>query len=309
MSQVAISDENLTYIHARLRLAKEILEESDRLPGLSGYREITSGADRYHPRHEREALVIYLLLTCFDKLGQKRRFLTLDGWLCSKKQKHVAEKDQCITAMPIQATPSEAARALSSEYHKLYGVRNAFYTGINSLSGPDKQRLLRAIEISVNPDYGRYGPNVSTPSFPLDETYIKKESVRYNFLYQKRNRFTHQLEQNDRGSVPSASLLPGMYSAEANENAASWMISISDGKPVYMCGLQEVECDGEDKVYYVVTAYDWPFLLFEVLYSAIGVSFDRTDIKLSFQVRKASLDHVLYWPFVEHKAIRSLCSD
>jgi hypothetical protein len=309
MSHAAVCDENFAFIRARLRLAKEILEESDRLPGVSGYCEIPSGTEKYHPRHEREALVIYLLLTCFDKLGQNSRFISLDDWLCSNKQKHVAERDSCITSLPIQATPLEAARALSSEYRKLYGVRNAFYAGISSLSEKDKHRLLKSIQVSISPDYGRYGPNVSNESYPLEETDPRKEAMRLRYLYQKRNRFTHRLEQNDRGSAPFASLLPGLYRDGAKENAAVWMIKICEGNPVYMCGLQEVKYDQGEKVHYVFTAYDWPFLLFEVLHSAIGASFDRTDIHLTFQVSKYCGDQVMRWPSVDHKAIRLLCSD
>lgn len=308
MSHAAMRDEKLAYIRARLRLAKEILEESDRLPGLSGYREISSAADKYHPRHEREALVIYLLLTCFDKLGQDRRFLSLDNWLCSKKQNHVAERDSCILSLPTQATPLEAARALSSEYRKLYGVRNAFYAGIYSLSEEDMHRLLRSIQVSISPDHGRHGPNVSTGSFPLEETDPRKQIMRFRFLYQKRNRFTHRLEQNDRGSAPFASLPPSLYKAGAKENAASWIIEIHEGNPVYMCGIQEIKYDQREKAHYIFTAHDWPFLLFEVLHSAIEIPFDRTNIDLSFQVRKNRGDQVMYWPSVDHKSIRLLCS-
>ena len=159
------------------------------------------------------------------------------------------------------------------------------------------------------PDYGRHGPNVSTEAVPLEETNSRKETMRFRYLYQKRNRFTHRLEQNDRGSAPFASLLPGLDRAGANENAASWMIEIREGKPVYMCGLQEVKYDQGEQVHYVFRAYDWPFLLFEVLHSAIGASFDRTDIHLTFHVTKECGDQVMRWPSVGHKEIRLLCQD
>ena len=80
---------------SRLRLAQALLEESDKLPGREGY-DWQSRSRVYHPRHEREALVIYLLLTCFDLLGQERKFLDFDGWLRKKTNE---ERERAIKAM------------------------------------------------------------------------------------------------------------------------------------------------------------------------------------------------------------------
>jgi hypothetical protein len=67
-----ISDVTIETIFSGLRLAQQLLEESDGLTGRNGY-DLNGKKWWFHPRHEREALVVYLLLTCFDKLGQRLR--------------------------------------------------------------------------------------------------------------------------------------------------------------------------------------------------------------------------------------------
>ncbi len=77
-----------------------------------------------------------------------------------------------------------------------------------------------------------------------------------------------------------------------------------------MCGFQEIQFIDKKQMHYVFTIYDWPFLLFEVLYEAIGASFDRTDIRLRFLVTKRLSDlDKMYWPSVEHKDISTLLED
>jgi hypothetical protein len=116
---------NSDFVRARLGLAQALLEDSDRLPGDSGY-YADLWAER-HPRHEREALVNYLLLTCIDKLGQKRRFLSFDDWLNSKKAKHENERAHVLDGLQAFTSHEDAARALSSRYFQLYGVKNRFF--------------------------------------------------------------------------------------------------------------------------------------------------------------------------------------
>ena len=83
---------------------------------------------------------------------------------------------------------------------------------------------------------------------------------------------------------------------------ASWSLFVLDGKVHYGGVNQEVK----DK--YVYTLTDWPFALFEVLYSALGEQFDRTSIKLKFfiQVMKPEEGVVVNHPSVEHDKISEL---
>ena len=58
----SVDEAKVHAIHRRLVLAKDILEDSDKLPGRLGITDDGSAILK-HPRHDREALVIYLLLT------------------------------------------------------------------------------------------------------------------------------------------------------------------------------------------------------------------------------------------------------
>lgn len=84
--------DKLNLIRARLVLCQRLLEESDTLPGSEGYTVDEANNTVHHPRHEREALVVYLLLTCFDLLGQSRPYMTFYEWLSSKKMKSLRRR-------------------------------------------------------------------------------------------------------------------------------------------------------------------------------------------------------------------------
>lgn len=126
------SNETNESILARLILAQQILEESDNLPGRGGY-DLNKKKFWLHPRHEREALVVYLLLTCFDKLGQHKKHTTFIKWLEAKKEPYRTEKNDVLKTLSPSATPVESSIELNKKYQELYGVKNAFFSGIVNL--------------------------------------------------------------------------------------------------------------------------------------------------------------------------------
>lgn len=284
------------FVSARLRLAQELLEESDHLEGRDGY---DFGSDKWwvHPRHERESLVVYLLLTCFDRLGQYQKYVSFTDWLKSNKAVYVSERNTVLTSLPSDSSPVETARKLTEAYQDIYGVKNSFYQGILNLPEDAKEKLLKSVSLTFNPEYGMHGPNVSTPSFPLEDK--KKElQLKLKYLYNKRNRFTHRLDQYHSSSIP-------FTSEKVVQNGASWGASFRDSQLSYMGVHQEHEKlnSGGANVY---TIRDWPFVLFETLYSAIGIQFDRTNINLTFQVMVWSKDmsHVTTYNGVNHKYLK-----
>jgi hypothetical protein len=131
MPKETLTPEIRSLIQSRLRLAQDLLEESDTMPGHSGYCELNGDRD-YHPRHEREALVNYLLLTCIDKLDQNNQgFISLADWLQSKKVEHVSKR-QLILDSQAHDSPSDAKlRCLCKGDHRLYGVRNTFFLRVS----------------------------------------------------------------------------------------------------------------------------------------------------------------------------------
>ncbi|MFO0017172.1 MAG: hypothetical protein ACK52U_11530 [Synechococcaceae cyanobacterium] len=145
------------------------------MPGYSGYREL-NGDRGYHPRHEREALVNYLLLTCIDKLGQNNQgFISLADWLQSKKVEHVSERQLILDSQAHDSPFDAKLRCLCEGYHRLYGVRNTFFAGIDSLSASGKHALLGSVHVGTVPDHGKFGPLTATQCYPLPESAQKQE--------------------------------------------------------------------------------------------------------------------------------------
>lgn len=285
MSNNQKQDDRNQFIHRRLQLAQSILEESDLLEGYSGYPD---DEERWwlHPRHEREALVVYLLLTCFDKLGQPKRFLKLSEWLDSNKDRYKSERDEVLKTLPNSSTHIEAARALAEKHDSIYGVKNSFFRGIEKLSEENKHTLLSSIDVVFEPEYDAEDTKTIRTSQPLSYYGLEYEEYRekLDFLYRKRNRFTHNLKQCDCLSSPLAS---GMHP----DNKASWVVQIIDNKLSYASGHHEVEVNHRKRGgAYIYSTHQWPFILFHVLYKAIDIPFEITSIRLRFQARFYSSD-------------------
>lgn len=280
MSEEDQKKETNEFVFARLRLAQQLIEESDHLEGRNGY-DFGSEKWWFHPRHEREALVVYLLLTCFDRLGQLKRYISFANWLKSTKAVYVTERNRVLTSLSSSLSPVETAYKLNEAYQDIYGVKNSFCQGILNLSEEVKEQFLKSVSLTFNPEFGMHGTNVSTPSFPLEDK--KKElELKLKYLYNKRNSFTHRLEQYHSSSIPIAS-------EHVVQNGSSWGAIFKDSRLFYMGVHQEHEKlqSGGANVY---TVSDWPFILFETLYSSIGIKFDRTNINLTFQVKVFSKD-------------------
>jgi len=290
-------NENNEFILGRLRLAQAILEESDSLEGRSGY-DFESKKWWLHPRHEREALVVYLLLTCIDCLGQGEKYTSFQDWLRSKKQNHMDEKNEVLESLNSEATHLEAAYELTCYHQHIYGVRNAFYSGINNLPEDEKTKLLASVRLTYNPEYGKHGPNVSTPNYPLEDKQLEFD-LKLKYLYGKRNKFTHRLDQYHSSSTP-------MMSDFKSSSGSSWGAMIRDSRLSYF-GVHQEHAPIKSGGAYVYTVSDWPFVLFEVLYKAIDVPFERTSIKLLFKVQflnKSKPDVVGYLDRVEHSLLK-----
>ncbi|MDO8454662.1 MAG: hypothetical protein Q7S59_08845 [Sulfurimonas sp.] len=297
MNNEELKKETNEFVVARLRLAQQLLEESDQLKGMDGY-SFESEKWWFHPRHEREALVAYLLLTCFDRLGQHGRYISFTDWLNSKKGIYISERTNALSSLPSDVGSIEFASGLFEQYQDLYGVKNSFYQGIIGLPEDVKERFLKSVNLTFNPEYGMYGSNVSTPSVPLNDE--KKElDLKLKYLYSKRNRFTHKLDQYHRSSSP-------MMSKFKFQNGSSWSAIIGDSKLINYGDLHQEHEKLTSGGAYVYSISDWPFILFETLYAAIDLPFDRTTINLKFQVQVFSDDHKFMTTYnnVDHKDLK-----
>lgn len=286
-------------VKARLTLSQQLLEESDKLQGYEGY-DHDNEEWWLHPRHEREALVIYLLLTCFDRLGQDLKYISFNDWLQSNKQIYKNERDTTIDLLPPNLSPTEFSIKLFERYQDLYGVRNSFCQGIMKLSSEVGDRFLDSVKLVFCPDFGKE-PNTSFPSFPLDDK-KEEQTLKLRFLYKIRNRFTHNLYQYHCASAPATSI--------RFTDGSSWCVWIRKSKRIIYGG-----CHQEHEILatggaYVYSITDWPFILFETLYAAIDLPFDRTTIDLSFLVQIESEDCSTLTSYnnVKHKYLKDFVS-
>lgn len=122
----------------------------------------------------------YLLLTCFDQLGQAPDWLPLTDWLESSDKRVVSERAQ--VELPPGATAERYALALVKTYHRRYGVRSAFRRFIRELlSDGQRANLLSSLSATRNPL-----PFGTGDARPLPDS--KKEEM----LFEMRNAFTHR---------------------------------------------------------------------------------------------------------------------
>jgi len=99
-------------------------------------------------RYKYPALVIYLKLTCFDKLGQPGEFMPFNNWLKSKKKKE--ERESIFSSLDGENLLEQVDK-LYNGYLKIYGVKNSFYRFVNEvIPNKSKEKLLDGIEIKVH---------------------------------------------------------------------------------------------------------------------------------------------------------------
>jgi hypothetical protein len=303
----SVDEAKVHAIHRRLVLAKDILEDSDKLPGRLGIIDVGS-AYLKHPRHDREALVIYLLLTCFDFLGQPAEYRTFREWLESNDSDHKTQRNEVIGKLDESASPTEISLALAKAYDLSFGVKNSFFKGIFSLPQSSRDLVLNSIHLFEAKDWRQRSPTTSVGASPLERSEDELQKIKLQYLYLKRNRFTHSLEQQDHLSAPGQSLLGlGLFDENSFRDmdiGACWIASLTSQGIQYHCQFDD---EMPRKTRMLVKVKDWPFLLFEALYDVIDIPFDKTSIDLSFQVYRET-DSPCYptWAKVPHSSLYSL---
>jgi len=126
-----------------------------------------------------EPLQSYLLLTCFDRLGQPADWKDFHSWLSTNDCADVA-----ASLVHVQGSAGQLAftNELHSRYLKSYGTRHSFFRFVHEILPPDAQeKLFASVEITclTVPPEVKYLPAATN-----------EDKVRY--LYQRRNDFTHK---------------------------------------------------------------------------------------------------------------------
>lgn len=199
-----------------------------------------------HPWKYFDALMYYLLLTCFDVLGQPSEWVSFSEWLASGKK--AEEREVVVNSIQSSLPPIEITRHFNSKYQEIYGVKTSFNNFIlKILTDEERTDLYSNIQIVRGRMDG--DPNISYPALG----YINEEK-KLDFLFNLRNKFTH-----------SAVI---MGSPNAGVSSQAYDAIIINGKPKkgYVEIYRETK-NGEWLIYYV---RDWPFLLKRLVEAALA---------------------------------------
>jgi hypothetical protein len=148
----------------------------------------------FNPYSHYSGLKIYLLLTCFDILGQNDEWKDFSSWLNSKTK--ISERDQ-IFKRHEHLDLLESMKKVHEDYNSLYGVKRSFMNFVNKkLSDQQKYKLLISVIIlrgkvsqpTILPD-GRI--QIQGGGGGKAEKYIASDSEKLNMLFKLRNPFTH----------------------------------------------------------------------------------------------------------------------
>lgn len=128
------------------------------------------------------SLCTYLLLTCFDNLGQPSTgFIFFPDWVISKRKATEVDPILVKNENILDTSKKEYVSSIYRDYHKIYGMKNSFYRFINEII-PSFQRDNIFNNIIFE--------------FLKDETHVQRFSLgtvreKKNWLFSTRNNYTH----------------------------------------------------------------------------------------------------------------------
>lgn len=181
----------------RAKLAQRVFVQNE---GMRGHNEFLSEGPTWwdHSYVEHDGLVIYLLLTCFDILGQDRAFMDFGSWLHSEMAATALRQDESPAAPPLVK-----AHSLFMEYSKQFGVRRSFYRFANEqLRQESRATLLGSIRAYV-------GGTIQEVD----------ERTKLDFLFGIRNTFTHR---GGSDGLYNRALMPQRVHIKRAKELAGW---------------------------------------------------------------------------------------
>lgn len=193
-----------------------------------------------HPWLHFDALQNYLLLTCFDILGQNPAFTGFPEWL--KGRRHASEREAAICKIRQGADPAAIAETLHRAYLNIYGVRVSFFRFIDEiLNSESRKELLESVRILKG--------DIATTTWTSDTI---EPGASKNALFHLRNVYTHS-------GISIGNLMGGIiidwYKAQA-----------SDAQTGYYRVYREVR--GGVKTEYLVRR--WPVVLIETVRAGLA---------------------------------------
>ena len=194
-----------------------------------------------HPWKYFDALRNYLLLTCFDLLGQPDEFMDFGSWLKASSTKK--ERNAIIAAIDPEADLTQTLRQVHDAYVSVYGTRRAFYRYIEELmSGHQTDALFYSVKIrKIDPQ----------KNLALEE--VESRGKKLKFLFQVRNNYTHSGVNT--GS-PGGGVFPDHGKA-----------MVIDGEP--KMGWEPIHYDERGGFRYEYSVRNWPNVLIDAVQSGV----------------------------------------
>lgn len=195
-----------------------------------------------HPWKYFDSLRTYLLLTCFDLLGQPHSFKDFQSWLAADSTK--AERTAALQKSEGEADPIELIKAMHREYLASYGTKNSFYRFIQQLlPKPVQDDLYYSIQIRE-----------IDPVKNLEIGAIESEVSKIAFLYGIRNSFTH-------AGINTGSPAGGVW-----EHHGKWIEM--DGK--LKKGWEPIHWEERNGLRIEYAVRDWPDVLFRAVQTGLS---------------------------------------
>jgi hypothetical protein len=133
-----------------------------------------------HPWMYFDSLRNYLLLTCFDLLGQPAAFKDFQTWLTAKTT--AKEREAIVSGIPASYDPIKTAALIHREYLEAYGAKTSFYRFIDVVIPASKRaQLLYSVRIRrIDPIRNK------------ELEVVENDDAKKKWLYEIRNSYTHR---------------------------------------------------------------------------------------------------------------------
>lgn len=244
-------------VEDRIQLVKQLNEVKSNFTGLHFSQRINPNTPTHLYKHY-QGLRFYLLLTCFDILGQTEGWHSFNEWLHTNKSKEAKHERELISKNAPSSGALEITKHIHDEYNKIYGARTSFNNFIdNVISAENRLKLFSSITAIIGERGDKVGGLfLSGTEKDYDLSYKQKK----DFLYSLRCDFTHEgiSYGNPTGGFLPHFDLEGQHSLLSNESGTSPYISIE---------IYRKEINKEIICFRVIR---WPHVLIEIIESTIS---------------------------------------
>lgn len=199
-----------------------------------------------NPFNQYSGLQNYLLLTCFDILGQEDGWVDFGSWIVSKHKK--VEREEIFNKYQ-HLTFEVKIKKIHEEYNIKYSVRRSFDRFVlHHLPEESRTKLFGSIYASKRLSEGVELPNGSY-QVPTGQRIEINDSEKLKILFKIRNSFTHK-------GTPIGSITEGMWPQENPKYARIY----ERGPLGFVIYREMIKSD-----FISYTVYDWPNLLIQIL--------------------------------------------